>query len=443
MIIFRIKKKILSSAAFFLLSAALLAGIPESNLSAHHGVASLGVAGLKGPGAPVESAGSANLPAGSILGYWKADHADFLRYSPYDDDEVSTNTYMMWGSGYGLNSWLSGYVFLPYNVKLSEDNSWNTSGFADLTFLGALGFRYDGSLSLVPEGESLDDLEDWHFTLYGGLTAPTGNANLRDQYGDIDPGMSTGFGSSSYTTGFSAVKMIDRLTVINDVSLITFDPYRYRDGLRVRFGSEFRYNLAFSYRAWTDPEKKLRIDPVFEFNFVRIGMDREKGIRHRETMEAAAALEEIPVPADTFHRAFPDSVPPWRYNTAYDEAQGASAIPEFNPWGLYASTTGIALKASGGDILYVLPGFRIYKDNISIAAGVKIPAWTRLNRIPLSRNLGAAFLQESYKSESTEESVSDAVPDAWWEHGFHAERASQGSEGRERARFQISVSILM
>ncbi|MBI4719790.1 MAG: transporter, partial [Chitinivibrionia bacterium] len=33
---------------------------------AHHGVASLGVAGLEGPGSPIETSSSATLPKGSV-----------------------------------------------------------------------------------------------------------------------------------------------------------------------------------------------------------------------------------------------------------------------------------------------------------------------------------------------------------------------------------------
>lgn len=42
---------------------------------AHHGVASLGTAGLEGPGAPVETSSSATLPQGKWLAYLKLDHA--------------------------------------------------------------------------------------------------------------------------------------------------------------------------------------------------------------------------------------------------------------------------------------------------------------------------------------------------------------------------------
>jgi hypothetical protein len=53
---------------------ALLLGACRAAL-AHHGVAGVGLAALQGPGAPIESATSATLPAGSVLGYLKLDHA--------------------------------------------------------------------------------------------------------------------------------------------------------------------------------------------------------------------------------------------------------------------------------------------------------------------------------------------------------------------------------
>jgi hypothetical protein len=49
---------------------------------AHHGVAGLGAAGLEGPGAPIESATSATLPAGKTLAYLKLDHAKYQTFDP-------------------------------------------------------------------------------------------------------------------------------------------------------------------------------------------------------------------------------------------------------------------------------------------------------------------------------------------------------------------------
>jgi hypothetical protein len=196
--------------------------------AAHHGVASLGAAGLEGPGAPLETSSSATLPAGSILAYMKLDQARFETFTPERDDEGDVNSFWMFGAGYGVRSWLSLYLFAPFYSKKTEDNSYTTSGFADLSLMGVVGFKVDRGLRLTPPNESLDDQEDWHFTIYTGLSLPTGKANIRDVNGDIDPGMSLGFGRPSYSLGLTSTKTLGgRTTWVLDTSLITFSEYEY------------------------------------------------------------------------------------------------------------------------------------------------------------------------------------------------------------------------
>ena len=65
----------------------MLLMLPMNSALAHHGVASLGMAGLEGPGAPVESSSSATLPDGSWLATLKLDLALFDTYTPARDDE--------------------------------------------------------------------------------------------------------------------------------------------------------------------------------------------------------------------------------------------------------------------------------------------------------------------------------------------------------------------
>lgn len=405
---------------------------------AHHGIASLGVAGLLGPGAPVESSTSATLPEGKSLGYFKLDHASFERYSPETDSEASTSSFFMAGAGYGITSWISAYAFVPYNVKKAEDNSYNTADFADLSLIGVFGFRYDGEFRRVPESESLDDLEDWHFTLYGGGTLPTGDENTKDSSGEIDPGMSTGFGSPSYIFGVTATKLFGKFTIVNDLSYISFDPHKYGNGVRVRFGSEFRYNVAVTYRAYVNDKTKLRFDPVFELNFIRIGMDREWGISRNAMRDATAHTLGIPLPADPSSTPFPDSLPYWEWENRRTELESGSSVPDVNPWDYYGSSRGVTLSPSGGDIIYLLPGFRIYKDDLSFAFGIKTPVWTRMNRIDNADLLRAAYLRGTWTGEVFEE-----LRNTWWENSFLAHRLYQGSEGREKYRLQFSFSFMI
>ncbi len=283
----------------------------------HHGVASLGIAGLEGPGAPIETSSSATLPEGSVLGYVKLDYAKFERYTEARDDEGDYNAFWMYGAGYGVKSWLSVYLFAPFYTKKVEDNRYNTSGFADLSAMGVFGFKYDEGFRLTPANESLDDLEDWHFTFYGGLTIPTGDENIRTSDGEIDPGMSLGFGKPSYSIGFTTTKQVaSRLTWVFDTSFITFTENEYDDGSKVRFGDEIRLNTAASLRLLTHARSKFRLDGNLEANYLKLGRDE---------------------------------------------------------------LCGEGEDATGGAMIYAVPGVRAYYKNTSIGLGVKVPAWTDLN----------------------------------------------------------------
>jgi hypothetical protein len=287
--------------------------LPVGGAEAHHGIASLGVAGLEGPGAPIEMSSSVTLPRRSLLISLKQDYARFERFTPERDDESLFSSYWMIGLGYGFTSYLSAYVFFPHNTKVLEDHSFDTSGFADMSLVGALGFKYDEGFLLTPENESLDDWEDWHFAVYGGMSFPIGDANIRDQNGEIDPGMSLGF----FITGLTVTKLFhDRFTFIGEASYIHFLEYEYDDGSRTQFGGELRLNSALVYRLFSLSGPKLRLDANLEVDYLRLGRDKLNGDGE---------------------------------------------------------------DATGGQMLYVLPGLRGYWRNVSLAFGVKLPTWTDLN----------------------------------------------------------------
>ena len=307
------------------------------SVAAHHGVAGVGAASLLGPGAPVESSSSATLPAGTGLLYFKIDHAQYRQFGSVTP-EADYAQFSMVGAGYGVSPWLSLYMFQPYHAKEDEPRGFTTRGFADVSMLAVVGMKYDNGLMLVPADESLDDLEDWHFTLYGGLTIPTGNPNVRDGQGSIVPGKSTGFGKSSYTLGATASKMLsERTTLTVDTSFQEFQEFTYADNNRTRFGTEQRFNVAFNQRLWIDTERKLRLDGVLETQFLIIERD---------------------------------------------------------------VTNSQPVTATGGRIIYLVPGVRVYFDRWSVALGVKRAVWTQLNE----------------------------------------EESQQGSEGRENYRVLFSLS---
>ncbi len=312
-----------------------------NSATAHHGVAGVGAAALEGAGAPVESASSATLPAGKTLWYLKLDDARFKTYNP-DPNEAEGHDSQFWmaGLGYGVTPWLSAYLFAPYNAKRDEAGGLNSQGWADLSWMAQIGFKLDNGLHLIPAQESLDDLEDWHFTVFGGGSLPTGNANHRLADGGIDPGKSLGFGKPSYSLGATATKVLNsKLTANIEASAIRFQEYTYADGNCLRFGTESRLNGSLAYRLYGNPDSRLRVDAVMEGQYLALGRDVENGA---------------------------------------------------------------GSPATGGKIVYLLPGLRLYKDNMSFAVGVKKPVWTRLN-------------------ESGEQ---------------------QGAEGKEKYRLIFSASIL-
>ncbi len=296
---------------------ALLLLLTPSTALAHHGVATLGAGGLEGPGAPLETSTSMTLPRGSVLAYFKFDHARWERFTSARDEESLYSTFWLFGVGYGIRSWLSAYAFLPYNQKTMEGGASNSSGFADMALNAVLGFKYDEGFRLVPENQSLDDLEDWHFSLYLGMTLPTGDPNTRTRSNEIDPGLSLGFGKPAFGVGLTATKLFrERFTYIAEGAYLYFQEYRYDDGNRTQFGDEIRLNQALTYRLLTVPRWKFRLDAQLEADYLRLGRDKSNGSGER---------------------------------------------------------------ATGGQILYLLPGVRAYWRNTSLGLGVKVPTWTSLN----------------------------------------------------------------
>ena len=298
------------------IASALVLSVLSLPALAHHGVAGVGVAGLNGPGAPIELATSTVLPDGKVLAYLKMDEAQYETYG-WAAPNAEYARYTMLGLGYGFTPWFSAYAFLPYNEKIDEAGGLDSRGVADMSVMGQIGFKYDQGFRLIPENESLDDLEDWHFTVFGGFTLPTGDANLRDRNGEIDPGKSTGFGNPSWSLGLTATKMLSpRLTFNQELSYIGFQEYKYDDGNRTRFGQEVRANSALIYRLYTNVERRLRLDLALEAHYLHLGRDRTNGVDER---------------------------------------------------------------ATGGDMIYALPGIRLYWDSVSVGLGYKTVVWKDLN----------------------------------------------------------------
>lgn len=289
----------------------------------HHGVASLGIAGLEGPGAPLETTSSAMLPEGMFLAYMRAEYISYKLNTSSVDGEMEKHEYFSYALGYGVTSYFDVYLSLPYFTK-KEEGSIGTSGFHDLKVTGVLGFKYDEGFMLTPDNESLDDWEDWHFTAILSTSMPTGDKDVRKPDGTLyDYGSQLSFAAPSMMFGLSATKWFgDKTTLVFDGSYNTFLEGSYSDGGTMEFGNEIRFNTALTYKLYSNSDKKLRFDATIEANYLNLGRDVENSI---------------------------------------------------------------AQEATGGDILYSTVGMRVFYQNISATLGVKMPVWRDLNEAHLQQ----------------------------------------------------------
>lgn len=286
---------------------------------AHHGVAAIGVAGQEGPGAALETTSPLPLPERTLFGMLKGEYVPYQRFAsaaPENKDHAFFGTAAV---GYGVRPWLSAYVLQPINVK-AQDGVGTNAGPGDPTIMLSLGLKWDGGLLLVPERESLDDLEDWHFSLWGSSTIPCASTDRAGRGGaPFAPDMQLGFGSPSATVGAAAMRQVGPdLTWLADASHQRFFPHTY-PFTRYQFGGETRADTAAVVRVLGRPG--LRVDLAGELNGLWLERDRARS--------AAGDLQPV--------------------------------------------------AASGGLVLYAGVGLRAYFDRFSAAVGVRRAALKRLD----------------------------------------------------------------
>ena len=140
---------------------------------AHHGVAAVGLAGPEGPGAAMETTSPLPLPEGMIFTMVKTEYVPFQRFAFAEPNNKSYSSFNMVALGIGVRPWMSVYVFQPLNVK-EQGGIGRNAGAGDTNLMLSFGFKWDEGLRLVPEKESLDDLMDWHFSVWASSTLPVG-----------------------------------------------------------------------------------------------------------------------------------------------------------------------------------------------------------------------------------------------------------------------------
>jgi hypothetical protein len=296
--------------------AALLAAAPAR---AHHGVAGVGIAGAEGPGAGLETTSALPLPPRTLFFLVKVEHVPYQQRDFAEPLNKDHSLYTNLAVGYGILPGLAAYAFVPFSQKI-QDTLGTSAGVADPSLMLALGFKWDEGLRLVPEKESLDELEDWHFSAWVSSTLPMGSVTRRDDLGEyFEPDMQSGFGSPSPTVGVAVLKeLAPRLTWLADASYQAFLEHEY-DFTTYRFGGETRVDTGLALRAWARDGQRL--DVVGELLGLHLQRDRE------------------------------------------DDGTGRM----------------VALRASGGAILYAGGGLRYTVGAVSAAAGIRRAALKQLN----------------------------------------------------------------
>ncbi len=247
---------------------------------AHHGGISLAF----GPGSPIETNSSLTLPQGAFVLSWRLEHVEWKKRTFADPTNKDSFTFYNVGFSYGITPYLTGNLFLPYNIKRQDDLG-STRGIGDIKLLFNLGFHYDPSLKGIrlntaqDTAITLEGAKKTYLSLFGGFTLPTGK-NRKELGGDIDPGMQPGFGSPTYTIGFSATRQLtDALTLAADTS---YEIFSRKD--RFKFGNEWRANLAGVYELYGKPEGFIsKIDGILEMNLLNIARDEEGREKQRAT----------------------------------------------------------------------------------------------------------------------------------------------------------------
>jgi hypothetical protein len=122
---------------------------------------------------------------------------------------------------------------------------------------------------------------------------------------------------SRYSLGLIATReFTPGVTFNQELSYIGFTENTYDDGNRTRFGQEIRANSALIYRAYTVMDSRLRVDLALKAQYLHLGRDETNGVKE---------------------------------------------------------------QATGGDMVYGMPGVRIYWREYSLGLGYKTPIWRNLN----------------------------------------------------------------
>ncbi|MBK9516070.1 MAG: transporter [Anaeromyxobacter sp.] len=262
------------------LTALLLAALAAAPALAHHGTAAVSAIGAEGPGAALDTTSPLPLGQGTVFALAKSEYASFRQRSGFTDQKRYASFNTL-AAGYGLRPWLSAFVFQPYNWK-AQDGVGTNSGPGDTNLMLSGSVKWDEGLRLTPEKESLDELEDWHFGVWASVSLPLGPTTHRDDAGELyAPDMQTGFNGPSPALGLTALKQLaPDLTLLVEANLQGFFDQRYGSA-----GLSYRFGAETRVNAalaWRAwASGRSRLDLVPELSVLDLQRDREDGVALR------------------------------------------------------------------------------------------------------------------------------------------------------------------
>jgi hypothetical protein len=248
---------------------------------AHHGSAAVSAIGAEGPGAALDTTSPLPLGQGTLLALAKTEYVDFMQRTGWPDPQKPYASYNTLALGYGLTPWLSTFVFQPYNVK-SIDPGGTNPGLGDTNLLLAAHLKWDEGLKLAPEKESLDELADWHFAPWAACSLPVGPTDRTDDSGEpYAPDVQTGFAGPSPSAGLAVMKQLaTSLTLLVEASHQAFFEQEYPDP-----GISYQFGAETRVNAalpWRAwASGSRRIDLVPELSLLHLQRDREDGVALR------------------------------------------------------------------------------------------------------------------------------------------------------------------
>jgi hypothetical protein len=307
----------------FVLLAVLLA---PAFAWAHHG----GVTLAAGQGSPIETNAPLTLPQGGFVLSARVEQVPWKKYSFADPENKTSATFGTLGVSYGIAPYLTGSLFVPYTWKRQD-------GFSTVNDIGDPRIQLNIGFNHKPgQGVSLNRADDTavsmegtyttYFAFWFAGTVPLGEyKHIRPGETEPDKGMQTGFGSPAFQFGAAVARNVTgSFGLIADVQYDVFTKKGNSAGPDLqdawKYGNELRLDLAGVCELYGKTEAFLtKVDGILELNFLSI---------------------------------------------ARDELNGAGET------------------ASGGNILYLMPGMRFTfpaLGNMNLGLGVKFPVWKNLN----------------------------------------------------------------